>query len=323
MTIKWGIIGCGNVTELKSGPAFAKIEGSELVAVMRRNSDKAQDYALRHGVKYWHNDAQQLINNPEVNAIYIATPPSSHLAYALAAIKAGKPVYVEKPMCLNSEEAKMLHDAATMAKVKLVVAHYRRAQPLFLHLKSLIEQNTIGQVRVIELKMLQPVENSIIAPSDENWRVNPTISGGGLFHDLAPHQIDLMHFLFGDFKSCNGICQRSTASHSAEDIVVGNILFEKGMVFNGTWAFCTDENSKIECCEIYGSHGKITFSVFGHEILIAKDKGLEKLTFEPLLHVQQPMIEQVVKYFQGSGENPCSGEIGVKIMHAIDRFTCN
>src|SRR4051812_958457 len=96
--INWGIIGCGDVTELKSGPAFNKVTNSSLIAVMRRNAAKAKDYALRHNVPKWHNDANKLINDLEVNAIYIATPPSSHEAYALAAINAGKPVYVEKPM---------------------------------------------------------------------------------------------------------------------------------------------------------------------------------------------------------------------------------
>ena len=96
--IKWGIIGCGDVTEVKSGPAFNKVKNSGLVAVMRRDAEKAEDYARRHTVPKWYSDANKLIHDPEVNAIYIATPPSSHEEYTMAAFDAGKPVYVEKPM---------------------------------------------------------------------------------------------------------------------------------------------------------------------------------------------------------------------------------
>ena len=70
-TIRWGFIGCGEVTEKKSGPAFSMIEGSEVVAVMSRDKDKARSYAQRHGVKKYYADAQALVSDPEVNAVYI------------------------------------------------------------------------------------------------------------------------------------------------------------------------------------------------------------------------------------------------------------
>src|SRR3954471_12545595 len=130
--INWGIIGCGDVTELKSGPAFNKINNSSLVAVMRRDAAKAEDYARRHNVPKWYNDADKLINDPEVNAIYIATPPSSHVMYTMAAIKAGKPVYVEKPMSLDAASAQRMNNYALEQNIKLVVAHYRRALPFFI-----------------------------------------------------------------------------------------------------------------------------------------------------------------------------------------------
>src|SRR5688500_7382014 len=100
--VRWGIIGCGDVCEVKSGPAFSKIANSSLVAVMRRDADKAKDYATRHGVPKFYTDAQQLINDPEVNAVYIATPPAQHEEYAIQSMQTGKPVYVEKPIALNA-----------------------------------------------------------------------------------------------------------------------------------------------------------------------------------------------------------------------------
>src|SRR6059058_2009766 len=120
--VRWGIIGCGDVTEVKSGPALSLVPHSRLVAVMRRNAEKARDYAHRHCVPKWYADAEELINDPEVNAIYIATPPSSHEEYALRALKVGKPVYLEKPMSLNAASARRIASAAKNSGLPLTVA---------------------------------------------------------------------------------------------------------------------------------------------------------------------------------------------------------
>ncbi|RYY65433.1 MAG: Gfo/Idh/MocA family oxidoreductase, partial [Chitinophagaceae bacterium] len=117
-TIRWGIIGCGDVTEHKSGPAFNKVANSRLIAVMRRDAAKAKDYAERHGVPKYYSEAQLLIEDPDIDAIYIATPPDSHERYALAAIAAGKPVYVEKPMALTYAAAKKIKQQAQEKQVK-------------------------------------------------------------------------------------------------------------------------------------------------------------------------------------------------------------
>jgi len=139
--IKWGIIGCGDVTEIKSGPAFNKVKDSCLVAVMRRDNNQAKDYARRHNVAKWSIDANGLINDPDINAIYVATPPSSHEEYTIAALNAGKNVYVEKPMGLNAAAARRMAKASGDNNVKLVVAHYRRAQPM----GEYAAQSIIGQ----------------------------------------------------------------------------------------------------------------------------------------------------------------------------------
>lgn len=319
--IKWGIIGCGDVTEVKSGPAFNKIANSQLVAVMRRDAAKAADYAKRHGVPKWYSNASDLINDPEVNAIYIATPPLQHEEYTIVALSAGKPVYVEKPMALNSAAAQRMADASEKYDVKLVVAHYRRAQPLFLKIKSLLAEKAIGDVRFVDLKMLQPAASDIIANSEENWRINPAISGGGLFHDLAPHQLDLMLYYFGEAKNFHGLASKNDAAAPVADLVTGHIEFENNVVFNGLWCFSAPKSEQADSCDIIGSKGKITFSVFGQYIKININGKEETLNFEPLQHVEQPMIEQVVAYFRDEGENPCSAEEALKTMKIMDAFT--
>lgn len=318
-SIKWGIIGCGDVTEVKSGPAFNKVAGSKLVAVMRRNGAKAQDYATRHGVPKWYDDASLLINDPDVNAIYIATPPLQHEEYTLQALAAGKPVYVEKPMTLNAASALRMQEAAERYGVKLTVAHYRRAQPVFLKVKELLAGAAIGQPRFVSLQMLQPPSTSIIAATETNWRVDPAVSGGGLFHDLAPHQLDLMVWFFGKALYAGGIAINQAALYPADDLVTGHILFENGVVFNGNWCFSVQEQKDL--CEIAGTNGKISFPVFGSRITLTQEGKEEIFEFPPLQHVQQPMIEKVTAYFSGRGENPCSAADALLSMEIMDNFT--
>ena len=321
--VKWGIIGCGDVTELKSGPAFSKIKDSELVAVMRRDAAKAKDYAKRHNVAKCYSDAALLINDPEVNAIYIATPPSTHQKFTLAALAAGKSVYVEKPMALNYVEASSMALSATEANTKLVVAHYRREQPFFKKIKQLLNDKVIGESKLVNLQFYKKALTPIaLEDSGNRWRVDPEISGGGLFHDLAPHQLDLMHYFFGDAEVVCGFAVNQGGLYSADDTVSGNILFKNGVVFNGVWSFGLSEIDEKDTCEIIGNNGKISFSVFdGHTITVTINHKTNTFTFDKLQHVQQPMIEKVVAYFLGLSDNPCSGDDGALIMNWMDIMT--
>jgi predicted dehydrogenase len=321
--VNWGIIGCGDVTEVKSGPAFNKVKNSSLIAVMRRDAAKAKDYAQRHNVPKWYADAGSLINDPEVNAIYIATPPSSHEEYSIAAINAGKPVYVEKPMTLNTVSAKKMMNAAKEKKVKLVVAHYRREQPIFKTIKSLLADRIIGDVRFARLEFYKrSLTKEELQVTKTAWRVNNEIAGGGLFHDLAPHQLDLMYYFFGEVEKVQGVSLNQEKLYDADDIVAGNILFKNQVLFNGLWSFNVSEEDEKDYCEMVGSKGKISFSVFGApkiEMTIGGKK--ENILFDTLQHVQQPMIEKVVEYFLDQSPNPCSSDEGVKVMELIDAFT--
>ncbi|MFI5132416.1 MAG: Gfo/Idh/MocA family protein [Chitinophagales bacterium] len=324
-TINWGIIGCGDVTEIKSGPAFNKVKNSALVAVMRRDAEKAKDYARRHNVPKWYSDAGKLINDPDVNAIYVATPPSSHEEYTIAAINAGKPVYVEKPMSVDAASAVRMANAAREKNIKLVVAHYRRGHQLFNKVKQLINEGAIGEVRFVRSDIYKKsVTADEMANPGRAWRVDTSIAGGGLFNDLSPHQLDLMYYFFGEPGKTSGFSLNQSKQYAADDVVSGSILFKSGVLFSGIWCFNVAPEIEKDYCEIIGEKGKIEFSFFEHKPVVVTVNGkTETLTFDPLPHVQQPMIENVVKYLLGYGRNPCSGEEGVKVMELIDDFTNN
>lgn len=321
--ISWGIIGCGDVTEVKSGPAFNKVENSKLTAVMRRNAAKAEDYARRHKVPKWYSNADDLIHDKDVNAIYIATPPSSHLEYALKCIEAGKPFYVEKPMAMNTAEAVIMADKTAAANIKAVVAHYRRTLPMYMHIKQLINMDVFGEVRMMNIHYHQPVLRAAELKLEKNaWRVDPSIAGGGLFHDIAPHQIDVAYFLFGQIAEASGVSVNQARIYNADDMVAGNILFKNSVVMNGTWNFSSSPKAATDVCEIIGTKGKITFSFFGNsKVELVTHAGKKNLLFHAQKHIQQPMIEKIVQYFLGEGENPCSLHEGIEIMKAIDAIS--
>lgn len=318
--IRWGIIGCGDVTEVKSGPAFSKVQGSRLVAVMRRIGAKAKDYAERHGVPKWYTDAAALINDPEVDAIYVATPPGSHEAYAIASLRAGKPVYVEKPMSINLAACLRMQEVAHETNGKLTIAHYRRALPMFLKVKSLLAEGVIGDIRTVRLSMLQPDKSDMIAKSGTNWRVDPAIAGAGLFYDLAPHQLDLIVYFFGTPLSSFGMSANQAGLYTAEDVVTGLIRLPNNILFTGQWCFTTDPAQEEDSMVITGSKGSISFPVFGHRIKVLTGSEEKNYDFIPPQHIQQPMVEKIVAYFSGQGENPCSAEQAILSIRIMESF---
>jgi predicted dehydrogenase len=319
-TISWGIIGCGNVTEVKSGPAFQKVSNSKLVAVMRRDASKAADYALRHGVPNWYSDAKQLIKDPAVTAIYIATPPAFHEAYTIEALQAGKPVYVEKPMSINLASCLRMQQMAETTGIPLCIAHYRRALPKFLAVQQMLANKTIGTICTVRISMQQSDQSATMANPENNWRVQPALSGGGIFYDLAPHQLDLLVFLLGHPEEMKGMADNRAGLYAAEDVVAGSVRMQNQVLFSGLWCFTSDNSCREDIFEIVGTAGKIFFPVFGNEVTIITSSGEQQLNFEPPKHIQQPMIEKVTRYFLGMDSNPCSAEEAIQSFRIMEAF---
>ncbi|WP_270182252.1 Gfo/Idh/MocA family protein [Alkalihalobacillus sp. CinArs1] len=314
--IRWGIIGCGDVTEKKSGPAFQKIEHSSLEAVMRRNGEKARDYAERHGVPKWYDDAEDLIHDEDVDAVYIATPPSTHKHYTLMVAEAGKPVYVEKPMASRSEDCLEMVRACEKHEVPLFVAYYRRSLPRFLKVKELIEQGAIGEVRFVSVQQMQ----QLVKRDEEGnwpWRVKPETSGAGLFYDVGSHTLDLLDYLLGPISDIKGSAYNLAGSYPAEDTVNGAWRFESGAVGTGVWNFSSYKNEDDN--RIVGTRGEIQFSTFDDKpILLKTDSVEESFRIEHPHHIQQPHIQSIVDELLGNGKCPSTGNTALRTNKAMD-----
>ncbi len=313
--IRWGMIGCGDVTEVKSGPAFQKARGSQLVAVMRRNGERAAGYAARHGVPRWYDNAAALVGDPEVDAVYIATPPSSHLQYARLVAEARKPVYVEKPMGRTFAECEEMMTVCRAAGVPLLVAYYRRALPRFVKVKEWIDDGVLGEIRFVSSVLSQPVGDDL----GHAWHLDAEISGGGRFVDLGCHALDLLDYLLGPIAHVSGRAANQAALYEVEDIVSGDWVFASGAHGIGTWCFTSGQT--IDRVEIVGTRGTAHFAVFQNEpLVLTTGAGKSELAIAHPPHVQQPLIQTIVDQLLGRGTCPSTGESASRTSWVMDEL---
>ncbi|MFT4928916.1 MAG: 1,5-anhydro-D-fructose reductase (1,5-anhydro-D-mannitol-forming) [Phenylobacterium sp.] len=315
--IRWGIIGCGNVTELKSGPAYQKTAGFELAAVMRRDRAKAEDYATRHGVSAFYSDADDIINNDDIDAVYIATPPDSHMYYALKVAQAGKPCCIEKPMAPNYQQCVAIEQAFKAKNLPLFVAYYRRSLPRFNQVKTWLDQGDIGEVRHINWRLTKPPQ-AIDLTGDYNWRTDSTIAPGGYFDDLASHGLDLFTYLLGNIETVKGLSTNQQGLYGAKDAITAVWQHQSGATGSGCWNFgCEVRQDHVE---ILGSKGKITFSIFDHLPLVLSNKASEKELFiEHPENIQLHHVEDMRDALLGNKVHPSSGLSGSHTSWVMDQ----
>lgn len=322
--INWGFIGCGDVTERKSGPAFNEVSNSHIVAVMSRSEQRARSYAERHHIERYYTDAQKLIDDPEVNAVYVATPPSSHATFAIMAMKAGKPVYVEKPLASSYDDCVRINRVAEETGMPCFVAYYRRCLPYFIKVKELIGSGVIGKPITVQVRFSEPAHASLLNGTERNalpWRLQPDIAGGGLFYDLAPHQLDLLQQYFGVIVEARGFKDNRKGLYEPEDTVSACFRFETGLTGSGSWCFVAHESAREDRIEIIGDEGLLSFSVFDYTpIVVHTSSGTQTIAVPNPPYVQLPLIRNVVEHLQGLAVCECTSISATPVNWALDRI---
>lgn len=320
--IRWGIIGCGNVTEVKSGPAYQLTLGFDLVAVMRRNTEKLVDYAQRHHIAKYYTNADQLINDAEVEAIYIATPPDTHKFYALKVAAVGKPCCIEKPLSPSYKESYAVYKAFQEKNIPLFVAYYRRSLPRFNQVKQWLNEKKIGSIRHISWTFSK-APNNLDVSKIYNWRTDAAIALGGYFDDLASHGLDLFVFLLGNIKEAKGISTNQQKLYTAKDAVSACWLHEHGITGSGSWNFGADRRE--DSVTIFGSEGKIQFAVFQEASLILETQNQrQELFIENPKHIQIHHVENMKKHlFNENYRHPSNGETATHTNWIMDKILGN
>lgn len=320
--ISWGFIGCGEVTEKKSGPAFNEVSGSHVEAVMSRTEEKARSYAERHRIKKWYTDPNELITDTDVSAIYIATPPSSHATFAIMAMRAGKPVYVEKPLAASYEDCVRINRVSEQTGIPCFVAYYRRYLPYFQRVKEIIVNGVIGKIINVQIRFSVPPRDLDYKSTDHlPWRLQPDVAGGGYFYDLAPHQLDLIQELFGVITRAHGYCANRAHLYNVEDTVSAVFEFESGVVGSGSWCFIGHQSAKEDCIEVIGDKGMLSFSVYNYDpIRLITTEGAVNINVENPPYVQLPIIKSVIEDLQGIGTCECTSVSATPVNWVMDRI---
>lgn len=322
-TVRWGFIGCGEVTEKKSGPAFGMIAGSEVVAVMSRDIHKAESYAKRNGIKKYYSDAQLLVDDPEVNAVYIATPPSSHATFAVMAMKAGKPAYIEKPLAASYIDCLRVNRISELTGVPCFVAFYRRYLPYFEKVKEIVSSGQIGKILTVQIRFaVPPRELDYNVNKEMPWRLQPEVAGGGgYFYDLAAHQLDFLQYLFGPIIEAEGYGQNMAGLYEVEDTFNACFRFANGLSGSASWCFVAHESARRDRISVVGTKGKLVFSVYDYEpIVLDTERGKENIIIENPPFVQKMLIEKVVEHLQGKGVCSCDSLSATTTNWVMDRI---
>lgn len=318
---RWGIIGCGDVCEVKSAPAYQQVAGFELLAVMSRTLAKAENFAKRHKVPKFYDDAQALINDPDINAIYIATPPDSHYEYALQVARVGKICCVEKPMALDFQQCLGMQHAFEQQNIPLFVAYYRRSLPAFTQIKRWLNDQEIGQVRHIDWQYIRP-SSAIDLAKTSNWRTQKEVAKAGYFEDVASHGLDLMTYLLGRVQQAHGVASNQQGLYSACDAVAASLLFENGVTGTGHWNFAA--NTSIDKVLIIGAGGQISFSVFDETpaILTTAEKCITQAMPKPT-PIQGHFVQAMADHLNGLSIHPSMAESGAHTNWLMDEILKN
>jgi 1,5-anhydro-D-fructose reductase (1,5-anhydro-D-mannitol-forming) len=318
-TIRWGMIGCGAVAEKKSGPGFYKAKHSKLIGVFARNIHHAEDYAKRHGISKVYPTAEEMVTDPEIDAIYIATPPAFHKEYALWCARYGKAVYLEKPMAMNYQECLEIIKVFKDSGIPLFVAFYRRAMEKFLKIRELVGNKAIGDIRCVNVVLHQPPEKTDFNRDHLPWRVLPQVAGGGKCLDMGIHTIDFLDYVFGPIEEVHGIAENQAGLYDVEDIVTATWRFASGVQATGNWCYTCFENR--DEVEMIGSEGRIWFEFFsGKPVFIKTKQGVQEFNYPDPEHVQQPFIQTVVNELLGIGKCPGDAQSAARASLVMDQL---
>lgn len=304
-TLNWGIVGCGDVVEKKSGPSIKGGGRSHIVAVMRRDLRQLTAFADACGAKLRTSDPAEVMHFPDVDIVYVATPPNAHRDYVIAAAEAGRHVLVEKPMGMNAADSQLMVDACAKNGVELFVAYYRRFQPHVLKMRELVQSGALGELIHGQVEYAMPRRPG----HNWGWRTDPAVSGGGLFADVVSHRIDLMASFLGEPATSQAVRRTVHADSPTEDLASVTTRFRGGglATFLGNFA----SNKFIDRFVLTGTEGEIrTEHLDGHQFQLVRDGKIENFASEPYPAPHVGLVRHIEKVLDGGAANACSGVSG-------------
>src|SRR5262245_50734689 len=315
--LRWGLIGCGDISRKRVAPALRGIPECELIAVSRARLDLAEAFANEFGAKRWYGDWRELIADNEIDAVYIATPVHLHADQTVAAAEAGKSVLCEKPMAMNPQECEKMIAACERKGVALGVAYYRRFYPVIRRIKEIIESGDIGKAAIAQINAFERFNPS--PGEDRYWLLEKSKSGGGPMMDFGCHRIEILINLFGPVKRTTAVIGSALFDREVEDTCIAGFEFE-----NGTRASIAVTHAAFESrdtLEIYCSAGSIyTPSLNRGEIRVVTAAGERTESHPPHSNLHQPLIEDFTRAVFDGCEPEVGGDAGCAVAFAEEKI---
>ena len=268
-------------------------EGTSVVALMSRDAEEARSLAKQQGVPTWYTDPQALIDDPQVNAVYIAAPTACHVTYAIMAMRAGKPVCMDAPLAGSYEDCARINHVAQEMHVPCYVMYYRRYLPYFQKVKELVNQQRIGRIKNVHVRLA---------------------AGEGDFYGQAAQQFDLLQEFFGVITHAEGYS-------ASADSVAACFKFENGIIGSASWCFTAHESAREDRIEIIGDEGLICFSVFHQEpVRLHLSEGTQEFDIHHPDNLIAPIIRIVTETLQGRGDAQCTSLSATPTNWVLDKI---
>jgi len=305
--IPFGLIGCGDIARKRVAPALRDLWNCELVVISRAQSSLAASFASEFGAKRWYPDWRDLLNDKEIQAVYVATPVHLHVEQTIAAAEAGKHVLCEKPMALTVAECDRMIHACRSNNVTLGIAYYRHFYPVVRRMKEIIESGEIGTPLIAQVNAFEWFDPPASHP--RAWLLNKEQSGGGPMFDFGCHRIEVLLDLFGDIRDVKAIASNRFFGREVEDVAVASFQFEQGTCATLTVAHSVREPQ--DTFDVFGSKGSLHVSVLNEGSLRVVSEAGERTELHPsAANIHQPLIEDFAAAILEQRQPVVTGEIG-------------
>jgi predicted dehydrogenase len=315
-TVRWGLVGCGDIAEKRVAPALRGSPGSTLAAVARAQADKAADFAARHGAGRSYADWRDLVRDDGIDAVYVATPVRLHAEQAVAAAEAGKHVLVEKPMALDPASCERMIAAARSHGVRLGVAYYRHHYPLVRRLRALLDSGELGDPVLAQMQAFEPFDPGPGHP--RAWLLRRSESGGGPMADFGCHRVEVLLDLLGPLLRAQGAsCRARFREREVEDTCLATLRFRSGA--SAVIAVTHAAYERRDTLEIYATRGSAHVDVLNAgTVRLVTASGVREEHHPPHANLHQPLVEDFVAALREGREPVVTGAVGLEVARAVE-----
>lgn len=305
--LNWGLLGAGDIARKRIAPAFREIANCELAAVSRSRAELAEGFAAEFGIDRWYSDWHDLLADPDVDAVYIATPVHLHAEQSIAAAEAGKHILCEKPMAMNAAECDRIIAACNANNVKLGVAYYRRFYPVIERIRIALASGEIGKPVFAQINTFEYFNPGHDHP--RRWFVEKARSGGGPMMDFGCHRLEVLTDLFGKVNRSVSIIANVEFDRDVEDTAAVLLHFELGTCASLVVTHAARES--VDTLDIYGSEGSINVASLNSGVIKIKTAaGEHEESHPPAANFHVPLIEEFADAVLNGREPRVSGETG-------------